>query len=114
MKNIKKAANALVLLLLVAMTSGCGGSNAKKLEGQWNVETILTGSQLDGRTYSDGEDHTCDNWSSNDEGSAQVGHHDRTSPGSISWNSAHPSRGCSQENLQSSGGDGLFYCFAAD
>ena len=79
-----------------------------------NKHDILTGSQLDGRTYSDGEDHTCDNWSSNDEGSAQVGHHDRTSPGSISWNSAHPSRGCSQENLQSSGGDGLFYCFAAD
>ncbi len=27
---------------------------------------------------------------------------------------AHPSRGCSQENLQGTGGDGLFYCFAVD
>ena len=55
MKNLKQAANALVLLLLVAVTSGCGGSNAKKLEGQWNVETILTGSQLSGMSkYTEG------------------------------------------------------------
>ena len=79
-----------------------------------NKHDILTGSQLDGRAYTDGEDHTCDNWTSNNEGSAQVGHHDRTSSSSISWVSAHPSRGCSQENLISTGGDGLFYCFAID
>ena len=79
-----------------------------------NKHDILTGSQLDGRAYTDGEDHTCDNWTSNNEGSARVGHHDRTSSSSISWVSAHPSRGCSQENLISTGGDGLFYCFAID
>ena len=38
-----------------------------------------------------------------------LGHHDRDQ-----WNAAHPSRGCSQENLQATGGDGLFYCFAID
>lgn len=79
-----------------------------------NRHDILTGTQLDGTSFSDGEDHTCSNWTSGGEGSAHVGHHDRLSrgkPGSP-WNDAHPSRGCSQENLQGTGGDGLFYCFA--
>lgn len=79
-----------------------------------NWHDILTGTQQNGMAYTDGEDHTCSNWTSNDEGSAQVGHHDRNSSSSISWNSAHPSRGCSQEDLQRSGGGGLFYCFAID
>ncbi len=79
-----------------------------------NWHDILTGTQQTGMAYTDGEDHTCSNWTSNDEGSAQVGHHDRNSSSSISWNSAHPSRGCSQENLARSGGGGLFYCFALD
>ena len=78
------------------------------------VHDILTGTQQTGMAYTDGEDHTCSNWTSNDEGTAMVGHHDRNSSSSISWNSAHPSRGCSQENLQVSGGAGLFYCFALD
>ncbi len=79
-----------------------------------NRHDILTGSQLDGRAYTDGEDHTCQNWTSSDAGTAQIGHHDRESrtPGVSPWNSAHASRGCSQEALQSSGGDGLLYCFA--
>ena len=59
-------------------------------------------------------DHTCSNWTSSSEGSAQVGHHDRHGGGNTSWNSAHQSRGCSQENLVSTGGAGLLYCFAAD
>ena len=46
------------------------------------------------------------------DGSAQLGHFDRTGGGNASWNSAHPSRGCSQENLVSTGGAGLLYCFA--
>lgn len=81
-----------------------------------NRHDILTGSQLDGTAFADEEDHTCGNWTSNGEGSAQVGHHDREGGGDnpTSWNSAHGSRGCSQADLQGTGGDGLFYCFAAE
>jgi len=80
---------------------------------QPNRHDILTGSDSLGRALPDGEDRTCGNWTSSDIGSAMVGHHDRIGGGNTSWNSVHPSRGCSQEQLQSSGGDGLFYCFAA-
>ena len=80
-----------------------------------NEHDILTGTQEDGTAYfPDDVDHTCSNWTSSGEGSAQVGHHDRHGGGNTSWNSAHPSRGCSQEALQRTGGAGLFYCFAAD
>lgn len=81
-----------------------------------NQHDILTGSQLDGTAFSDGADHTCGNWTKNGEGSAQVGHHDRTGGGQVpsSWNSAHGSRGCSQANLVATGGNGYFYCFATD
>ena len=77
-----------------------------------NRHDILTGSGLDGIA----SDSTCQNWTSGAEGSAMVGHHDRTGGGAnpTSWNSAHGTRGCSQANLQSTGGDGLFYCFASD
>lgn len=81
-----------------------------------NRHDILTGTRIDGTAFEDDEDHTCGNWTSNSDGSAHVGHHDRLrrgEPGSP-WNDAHPSRGCSQDNLRSTGGDGLFYCFAAD
>jgi hypothetical protein len=75
---------------------------------------ILTGSQLDGRAFTDAADHTCSNWTSSTAGagSAQIGHFDRTGGPNTSWNSAHGSRGCSQENLVQTGGAGLFYCFA--
>ena len=79
-----------------------------------NEHDILTGSRPDGTAFTDGEDHTCGNWTSNGEGSAQVGHSDTQGGGNSSWNSTHPSRGCSQENLVSTGGAGLFYCFAID
>lgn len=82
-----------------------------------NRHDILTGSQLDGTALIGEGDSTCSNWTSNaEDGSALVGHHDRTGGGDnpTSWHSAHGSRGCSQENLQGTGGDGLFYCFAAD
>ena len=81
-----------------------------------NRHDILTGSKDDGTAYFPWEegDHTCSNWTSSGEGSAQVGHHDRHGGGNISWTSAHGSRGCSQENLVSTGGAGLLYCFAAD
>jgi hypothetical protein len=77
-----------------------------------NMHDVLTGSQLDGRSYTDNMDHTCNNWTSSGAGSAQVGHSDRTGGGNTSWNSAHASRGCSQADLQATGGAGLFYCFA--
>ena len=79
-----------------------------------NRHDILTGSNLDG-IAPDGN-RTCDNWTNNGAGSTLVGHHDRTGGGAnpTSWNSAHGTRGCSQANLQSTGGDGLFYCFATD
>ena len=79
-----------------------------------NRHDILTGSQLDGTAFTDGADHTCNNWTSNATGSAQVGHHDRQGGGAnpTSWNNAHASKGCSQENLRGTGGDALFYCFA--
>ncbi len=79
-----------------------------------NMHDILTGSQADGTAFGGEGDRTCGNWTSNGDGGAQVGHHDRQGGGAdpTSWNSAHPSRGCSQANLQGSGGNGLFYCFA--
>lgn len=79
-----------------------------------NMHDILTGASLNGLAIDDGEDHTCDNWTSSGAGSAQVGHHDRQGGGANpeSWNSAHGSRGCGQEDLQGTGGNGYFYCFA--
>ena len=77
-----------------------------------NQHDILTGTQPDGRGYTDGGDHTCNNWTSNGNGTAQLGHSDKQGGGNSSWNSAHPSRGCSQANLISTGGAGLLYCFA--
>ncbi len=77
-----------------------------------NQHDILTGSTADGRAYTDSADHTCNNWTSNSAGSAQLGHHDKQGGGNGSWNSTHPSKGCSQDNLVATGGAGLFYCFA--
>ena len=81
---------------------------------QPNMHDILTGSNLDGTAFT-GEGYTnCGNWTASGEGGSRVGHHDRVGGGQnpTSWNSAHTSRGCSQENLQGTGGNGLFYCFA--
>ena len=79
-----------------------------------NRHDILTGSNADGTA----NEATCENWTNSGEGSAMLGHHDRMGTGdpatAQSWNSAHASRGCSQEALQGTGGDGLFYCFAAN
>lgn len=81
-----------------------------------NRHDILTGSQADGRAIRGDKDMTCGNWTQSGEGAAMVGHHDRIGlrddDASKSWNASHPSRGCSQDALRSSGGDGLFYCFA--
>jgi hypothetical protein len=81
-----------------------------------NQHDILTGSSPDGRAMTGETATTCSNWTGSADGAAIVGHHDRQGlrddEPSKSWNSSHPSRGCSQENLRSSGGAGYFYCFA--
>jgi hypothetical protein len=83
-----------------------------------NQHDILTGSQPDGTAFTGSDDRTCSNWTSSDAGRAMVGHHDRMGlrddAPSKSWNSSHPSRGCSQAALKRSGGAGLIYCFAAN
>jgi hypothetical protein len=84
-----------------------------------NKHDILTGSQPNGTAFPADPNLTCQNWTIGNStklpGAAQVGHHDRegNSPEGVSWNSAHASRGCGQEDLKSSGGDGLIYCFLA-
>jgi hypothetical protein len=85
-----------------------------------NTHDLLTGTQPDGTAFAAGEDRTCGNWTkSGADGAAMLGHHDRTGlndePPAKSWNSSHASRGgCSQDAMKSTGGAGLFYCFAAD
>jgi len=83
-----------------------------------NMHDILTGSDPSGQFSTAGGDTTCGNWAKNGDGSAIVGHHDRIglkeTRHMMSWNSSHGTRGCSQDALKSTGGAGLFYCFAAD
>ena len=83
-----------------------------------NMHDMLTGSSPDGRALPADKDMTCGNWTKSGDGAAMVGHLDRRGltddAPARSWNASHPSRGCSQENLRSSGGAGLFYCFAAN
>ena len=84
-----------------------------------NMHDVLTGSTPDGRATAGGTaDTTCGNWTKSGDGSAIVGHHDRTgldeSAPAKSWNSSHGSRGCSLASLKATGGDGRLYCFAAN
>jgi hypothetical protein len=87
-----------------------------------NYHDALTGSQPDGNAFPAGEDRTCRNWTSSTQGTAMLGHIDRKGlrddAPARSWNSSHPSRGpdggCSQNDLRSTGGAGLFYCFATN
>jgi hypothetical protein len=87
-----------------------------------NRHDVLTGTQPDGTAFAGADDRTCKNWTSSTQGSAMLGHSDRIGlrddDASKSWNSSHPSRGpdggCSQADLKATGGDGLFYCFAAN
>ena len=95
-----------------------GNQFASRIDGDpdFTEHDVLTGTRIDGTAFTDGSDMTCSNWTSNDEGSARVGHADRysfTTPGSP-WNSSHGTPGCTQENLVAVGGAGLFYCFAID
>jgi len=87
-----------------------------------NMHDVLTGSSPEGRAIAGDDDRTCKNWTSSAQGAAMVGHSDRRglddSAAAKSWNSSHPSRGsgggCSQDDLKSTGGAGLFYCFATN
>jgi hypothetical protein len=77
---------------------------------------ILTGSRPDGTAFPGNARRTCSNWTSSGAGSAQIGYSDRSGRGDNpnSWNSAHPTSGCSEGDFRKSGGAGLFYCFAID
>ena len=83
-----------------------------------NMHDILTGSGPDGRAIAGATDTTCGNWTQSGAGSAIVGHHDRRgldeSAAAKSWNSSHPTRGCSMDALKSTGSAGLLYCFATN
>jgi hypothetical protein len=87
-----------------------------------NRHDALTGSTAEGRAFPAGDDRTCRNYTSSTQGAVMVGHTNkrglRDDDASKSWNSSHPSRGpdggCSQADLRSTGGDGLFYCFATN
>ena len=89
------------------------GDQINGVGDQPNQHDILTGSDSHGRAILGAANTTtCDNWTSNGEGRAMVGHSDRLGGGNASWNAVHLSRGCSQEDLVGTGGNGLFYCFA--
>jgi hypothetical protein len=87
-----------------------------------NEHDALTGSTMEGRAFPPGDDRTCKNWTSSTQGAAMVGHVDRQGLSDTveakSWNASHPSRGadggCSQNDFRSTGGAGLFYCFAVN
>ena len=68
----------------------------------------------DGKAFPPGNDMTCRNWTSSTVGAAMLGHSDRTGitndAQGQSWNSSHTSR----DGLKSTGGAGLFYCFATN
>ena len=95
------------------------GATVNGVGDQPNQHDILTGSQADGALQPatpPNADATCGNWTSAEAGAAQLGHVDRRGggPAASSWNSAHASKGCSQANLVATGGNGYFYCFAAN
>jgi len=92
------------------------GSEVNSRKDKPNRHDILTGSDPHGMYSTAGADTSCSGWTSNGDGSAIVGHHDRMGLSKdwhmVSWNSAHGTVGCSQDALKKTGGDGLFYCFA--
>ena len=83
-----------------------------------NNHDILTGSRADGTAFAPQTDTTCGGWTKSGDGTAIVGHHDRSGPlpenWATSWNFSHQSAGCSSDALRRTGGAGLYYCFAAD
>jgi len=91
------------------------GEEVNGVGNQPNMHDMLTGSDSHGRAMLGAANTTtCNNWTSNAEGRAMLGHHDRLGGANASWNAVHLSSGCSQANLVGTGGAGLFYCFAAN
>ena len=101
------------------------------VQGKQNEHDVMTGSDPQGRAFTDGLDHTCNNWTSDamvsqptadqakegvppDRVRAMLGHSDRglQGGGNTSWNAAHMSQGCGKQALINSGGSGRLYCFA--
>jgi hypothetical protein len=96
-------------------------------QGVQNEHDAMTGSDAQGRAFTDGLDHTCNNWTSDGLALAQanpafpaerartmLGHTDRTGGPNVSWNASHMSQGCSKPALNATGGTGRFYCFATN
>jgi hypothetical protein len=96
-------------------------------QGTQNEHDALTGSDPQGRAFTDGLDHTCGNWTSDglslpqanpnfpaERARAMLGHTDRSGGGNVSWNAVHMSQGCSKAALNATGGTGRFYCFATN
>jgi hypothetical protein len=114
-KNVEELHGSNNLTKQTALTEKGGVVNGRG--DNPNMHDILTGSQPDGTAFGPGEDRTCSNWTTSGDGHAMLGHSDRTgldeSAAAKSWNSSHPSRGCGDEALRSTGGAGLLYCFAA-
>lgn len=91
------------------------GAEVNGVGNQPNQHDMLTGSDSLGRAILGAANTTtCNNWTSNNEGRAMLGHHDRLGGGNVSWNAVHLSSGCSQPQLVATGGAGLFYCFATN
>lgn len=119
-KSVEDLHGANALTKQTALTEK--GEIVKGRGDQPNTHDVLTGSTPDGKAFAGDADMTCRNWTSSTAGSAMVGHSDRTgldeSAPAKSWNSSHPSRGpgggCAQDDLKSTGGAGLLYCFAAN
>lgn len=117
-KNVAELHGANNLTKQTALTEKGEGVNGRG--DKPNLHDMLTGSQADGTAFPPGEDRTCGNWTKSGAGAAMTGHSDRTgldeSAAAKSWNSSHPTRGpgggCSQDDLKSTGGNGLYYCFA--
>ncbi len=113
--NVKGVVVAKSVADLHSDANNLGGENSLTEKGAQvagNQHDILTGSQADGTLQTD--DAPCGNWTSAETGGAMVGHHNKQGGGAAptSWNAAHSSRGCSQQNLIATGGNGYFYCFA--
>ena len=82
-----------------------------------NWHDVLTGSNIDGRAWPGNMNLTCGNWTSStavrDAWNDLLRHSGADTVFQKSWNSSHMSRACSQPDLIATGGNGLFYCFAA-
>ena len=138
---VSAAASATAAEAVASRASGAGDRNGLRQasvldeKGQMvssmpQQHDVMTGSDSDGRAFTDGLDHTCNNWTSDqmtiplppnsdagvppERARAMLGHSDRglQGAGNTSWNAAHMSQGCTKQALINTGGSGRLYCFA--